>query len=776
MFVLRMIPVLAAAVLLNGCATTPKIHLKAGAMTMELTKPASYVFSSIYSRDGRYALSGSLDNKVTIWDLDSGSQARIIETEAGEAPGISALAMSPDGNYLITGARGGGTVKLWNTGTWQQVSSLPGHSLTEVMEALAFSADSKHVVAGGSYQIRQWDVRTGRELGVITHAAFFDRNQPYAIAFSPDSRLAFAKGVGFASLWDIEAERRLWIRGGATGGERGGRMTFNSSASFAPSGKHILSGEGENLVLRDAASGRVTRTFVDDAPAPIDAVAFSADGAYALSGAADGGIRLWNVQTGEKLRSFTGHSDEVASVAFSRDGRYVLSGGDASTRLWDVASGEELATMVSFADGEWLIITPSGYYNASDKGDQYLSVTVGGKPYTIAQLREAFYRPDLVKVALAGQQVEGMKRMADIKPPPSVAIINTPASVTSDQVSVSLEVKDQGGGIGDVRLYLNGTAVMLDQSGRALALRADAPNAARTFTYSLQLVSGRNSLRAIAFNADNSMQSSDALFEIDAKTAVKKPDLHALVVGIQEYENPKLTLTYPVADAILFADTLRERAAGLFDAVTITRLTTREQTTSASISAALKKMRTRVGPNDLFVFYVASHGTVDDGEYFLITSNVGATSTEKLRRDALSQNNLKELLSNIPAAKKLIVLDTCNAGKLGDAIQMAMLTRGMSEDTAFKVLSRAVGSTILSAANSQQEALEGYRDHGLFTYVLSEGLQGRADLDKDGFVKTTELASYIEDEVPDLAEKIFKRKQYPVASPSGQGFPVARAR
>ncbi|MFA5826188.1 MAG: caspase family protein, partial [Gallionellaceae bacterium] len=410
------------------------------------------------------------------------------------------------------------------------------------------------------------------------------------------------------------------------------------------------------------------------------------------------------------------------------------------------------------------------------KGDQYLNVTVGGKPYTISQLRESFYRPDLVKVALAGQRIEGLKKIADIKPPPSVAIINTPASVSSDQITVSLEVKDQGGGIGDVRLYLNGTAVVLDQSGRALRLKTETPSSARTFAYPLQLISGKNSLRAIAFNADNTMQSTDALFEIDAQTAVKKPALHALVVGIQEYENPKLTLKYPVADANLFADTLKERAAGLFDIVTITRLTTRQETTSASITAALNKMRTEVGPNDLFVFYVASHGTVDDGEYFLITSNVGATSTEKLKRDALSQNSLKELISNIPAAKKLIVLDTCNAGKLGDAIQMAMLTRGMSEDTAFKVLSRAVGSTILSAANSQQEALEGYRDHGLFTYVISEGLQGKADLDKDGFIKTTELANYIEDEVPDLAEKVFHHKQYPVASPSGQGFPVARVR
>ena len=466
------------------------------------------------------------------------------------------------------------------------------------------------------------------------------------------------------------------------------------------------------------------------------------------------------------------------SVKFSPDGKTAVVASLASTRLYEVSTGDELATMISFEDGEWLVTTPNGYYNSSEKGDQYLSVTVGSKPYTISQLRESFYRPDIVKFALAGHApLSGLRKVADIKPPPNVVIINTPASVSSGQAIVTLAVNDQGGGIGDIRLYLNGTAVVLDQGSRSLTMnvKAVAADKTRTVSYPLQLISGKNSLRAIAFNADNSMQSSDALFEIDAQTAVKKPALYALVIGIKDYENPKLTLKYPVADARLFADTINAGATGLFDSIKMTQLTTRQETTSAAITAALTQMRTQVGANDLFVFYVASHGTVDDGEYFLITSNVGATSTERLKRDALSQNNLKELISNIPTSKKLIVLDTCNAGKLGDAIQVAMLTRGMSEDTAFKVLSRAVGSTILSAANSQQEALEGYRDHGLFTYVLSEGLKGNADMDKDGFVKTTELANYIEDEVPELAETLFHRKQYPVASPSGQGFPVARS-
>ena len=137
-------------------------------------------------------------------------------------------------------------------------------------------------------------------------------------------------------------------------------------------------------------------------------------------------------------------------------------------------------------------------------------------------------------------------------------------------------------------------------------------------------------------------------------------------------------------------------------------------------------------------------------------------------------SSFEGLISNIPASKKFVVLDTCNAGQMGDAIQMAMLTRGMSEDTAMKVLSRAVGSTVLSASTSAQEALEGYKGHGLFTYVVVAGLSGKADENGDGFVKTLELADYVDSQVPILAETVFKRRQYPIVSPTGQGFPLAR--
>ncbi|MEK7332021.1 MAG: caspase family protein, partial [Nitrospirota bacterium] len=408
------------------------------------------------------------------------------------------------------------------------------------------------------------------------------------------------------------------------------------------------------------------------------------------------------------------------------------------------------------------------------KGDQYLSVKVGGKDYTIEQLREAFYRPDLVKLALSGGSLKEFRKLADIKEPPLVSIVNTPASADKDEITVTLKIVDSGGGVGDIRLYLNGSAVMLDSSRGVKIISSNQNEVLKT--YNLRLSNGLNSIRAIAFNGDNTMQSNDAIYQITASfKTFDKPSLNALIIGINDYKNPKLQLNYAVPDAKLFAEKLKNGASALFDKVNIKMLLTTEETTSENIIRELKAMR-RLHPDDLFVFYVASHGTVDDGEYFLVTSNVGSTRTEKLKTDAIGQHTLKELIANIPATKKLIIIDTCSAGALGDAIQTAMLTRGMSEDTAMKVLSRAVGSTILSASTSIQEALEGYNGHGLFTYVLTEGLSGKADKGKSGYVKTTELADYVDNEVPVLAEKVFKKAQYPTISISGQGFPIGKVK
>jgi WD40 repeat protein len=768
----RKILIVCFALFLSSCAATPILTGK-GDMSREIKQKAPVVGRVDISLDGRYALSGGFDSFI-LWDILQGKKIQTFSHPKAMMADTIAVAFSPDGKHFASGGKG---TKLWDLATRQEIMTFDENRSVSI----AFSPEGKYLLCGAPGvpailskrkppTMKIFEVATGKEI-----RNFKIKHNIWSVAYSPDGKYVLAGGTDKMVLWDTALENPVRTVAGSDrvfAPPRVGAVAFSSDGEYALSG-----GSDDSVRLWNAKNLTQIKSFVGHSNlGGIHSVAFSPDGKYALSADYDSKIKIWDIASGSEWKFLSGHTGKNAgtSAKFFHNGKHVISAGDASTRIWDVSTGEEVASMIAFEDDEWIVTTPNGYYNSSPKGDQYLSVTVGGKEYSTEQLRESFYRPDLVNLALSGGSLKELKKVADVKPPPIVAIIDTPKSIDKSDAAITLKITDAGGGIGDIRLYLNGSAVMLD-STRGVKIVAANQNEIQK-TYKLKLSSGVNVIKAIAFNADNTMQSTDAIHEITASfKSIGRPSLYALVIGINEYKNPKLQLNYAVADATLFADTLKKGAAPLFDKVAVKRLSSREETTRENIMKEMKTMQA-LNPDDLFVLYVASHGTVDDGEYFLITSNVGSTRTEKLKTDAIGQSSFKELIGNIPATKKLIIIDTCNAGALGEAIQVAMLTRGMSEDTAMKILSRAVGSTILSASTSIQEALEGYQGHGLFTYVLTEGLKGKADKGNTGYVKTTELADYVDNEVPTLAEKIFKKAQYPTISISGQAFPIGKVR
>jgi hypothetical protein len=100
----------------------------------------------------------------------------------------------------------------------------------------------------------------------------------------------------------------------------------------------------------------------------------------------------------------------------------------------------------------------------------------------------------------------------------------------------------------------------------------------------------------------------------------------------------------------------------------------------------------------------------------------------------------------------------------------------MSAPTAATIISRGIGLTVLAAATTDQEALEGYKDHGLFTRVVVDGLMSDEAADKNGIVSTYLLAHYVGAEVPPLALKLYQHDQTPTVSANGQEFPLTKVK
>jgi WD40 repeat protein len=745
-------------------STLRLIEVSTGKEVRKFQGHSRAVNSVAISPDGRYALSASRGRTV-LWDMSTGR--KMWKSDGGAI----SVAFSPDGQYAFAG------VQILDASTGRQVRTIEGYPLGFAYFSQAFSPDGRYTLMGTNHAMFVVDVNTDRRVQTFEadgrsiagfRSASFSPNGKYVLAHTYIGRppLDTSQEITLLDVSAGRASRRFPIPG------------YVASIAFSPDARYALSVGRESVTLWDVSAGREVRAFPGHSPA-----AFSPDGRYALLGHKTDTMKLWDVSTGTEIKTLQSHSVEVDTVAFSPDGKYILSGSDnGEIKKWNIDTGNEMCTLVAFDDGEWIVITPDGFFNASPNGAKNLNVRIGNSVYGIDQFYARYYRPELVQLALAGKEIPKGETIGDIlakKPAPTVQIVSpaSGSSVEKDSLTVSLKIKDNGGGIGNVMIYLNGAQVANETRGVIVKDKESTDEKILSFT--IPLMEGQNEIRTIAFNKDNSMESNPAVVSVISMAVMQKPNLYALVIGINEYKNKSISLNYAVTDAKVFAETLKKMAAPLFEKTDIQVLTTPSATTREAITKAFEELRLKIKPNDLFVFYNASHGIVDvvdnEEQYFLLTSNV--LFLRNIGKDAMSQKELAGLIGNIPAQKKVVILDTCNAGRGGKEIQVALLqqTRGLSDYTAVKLLHRAIGSAVFSASSDTQLALEGYKGHGLFTYVLIEGLQGKADVKKDGYITVLGLADYVEENVTKLSEEVFKRQQTPTIQ-TGANFPIGKVR
>lgn len=317
-------------------------------LSIDLSPDGSQVLTSDYDFD-------TTTSHLVLWDATSGAEIRRFE---GQRDVIFSVDISPDGQLVLSTSgpsgpfspgSGNNDIVIWDLATGEVLSTLVGHQ--DVVFKALFLPDSRRVLSSsGDSSLKLWDAITGELLNTLQgHTSFV-----YSIALSPDGKLAMSSGFDSAQiLWDLERGeelRRFY-------GHRG----FAADIAFAPDGREVLTGSDDfTLRLWDIFSPDNQERLTVPAGQGMWAVAVSPDQKTVLTSSGSPGLfapytgdytlHLWDIETGQEIRQFSGHRDNIFDVVFLADGKRFLSssgnaflpGGDNVMILWDIETGEEI--------------------------------------------------------------------------------------------------------------------------------------------------------------------------------------------------------------------------------------------------------------------------------------------------------------------------------------------------------------------------------------------------------------------------------------------------
>ena len=773
------------------------------------------VNSVIFNSDGKYIFSCSSDNTIKLWDMETG---RLVSTFSGYSNRINAALFHPYEKKILSGS-GDGTLRLWDIEAGQQIRNFSRH--TSAVTAVAFSPDGKQVLSGSDWgQIKMWDTVTGMEIANITDmhrirvdSVTFNPCEEYFLSgslenviigdtkskkiiktfphgglltvttvFSPDGKKILSGYIdGTIRLWDIESglEMKKFSHGG----------TINS-ITFSIDGKYILSGSSNKIIkIWDVETGMNIKTFRGHTDS-VRSVAFSQDEKYIISGSDDNTIKLWDIDTEMELKQFYGHTSGVVSVFFSHNDKYVLSSSnDGTVRIWNIATGKEIASFISFTDGEWIVITPDGYYNASPKGDEHLNVRIGNEVFGIDQFAAAFYQPEVVEARLQGKKDDPpiVKSRGDIRQataPPGVDISVINQETLTETAELAVTIYDQFKPIGNIgiEITVNGRLIGESELQAVISTKGIKPDHTRLlasskkqkleFTIPVKLEPGFNFIEVIADNDYSygfkriTLNTPEPAAEAVGRgsppeTEIQpKGDLRILAIGVNNYTKNKLKsgfgdLRYPASDIEKVIDSFKDQGGPgkRYNKVHTLIISDYEliKPTKRSILANLGFLK-KAGPNDTVLLFLSGHGETENRVYYFLPSDTVFTGDGKF--DPKSAVNIEALVKalNIPG-RKIVMLDTCDSGGAGIKNRLVRTLKNRS-------------TVVFTACQDGEKAWEAgedgeYREYGgYFAHSIAEGISGKAA--SESIVQIKPLGEYISERVAALNKETGTPPQNPV--------------
>jgi len=753
-----------------------------------------------FSADGRHIVSSGADGYIRLYEM-VGTQGptplRMIakgRTSGGKLPYI--VRFSPNGLKVAVGYVDTPRVDVFDATDLNLLYSAETGDLKKGnLAAVAWSADGRTLYAAGEHMdralqapIRRWQ-NEGKGSAEDIQIGAIDTIQD--LVALPDGGLL---AVGNA-LFQLKLNGESQIFAKPPRADHRNTINFNlssdgsevcfgyvrrdvSTACFDLSARHLFpfSERGAERTLHKPIhthntlhlKGRLHTAELTLNGAPLKfaqyevarSLAIAADGSRFLLGT-NGPLRLIS-KSGKQLWRSLGHGN-AWEVNVAQNGRVAVAAYDDGTIRWyRMNDGKELLAFFPHADRKrWVIWTPSGYYDASPGGEEFIGWHVNnGKDHAAdffpaSKFRATYYRPDVITKILdtldeseAVQLANAESGRKEVKAvdnllPPVVSIIGPADGATVDSSSITFRYTLRtpvDAPVTALRVMIDGRPI---STGRGLTI---VPKDRGVQTITVTIPERDCEISIIAENRHASSVSATVRLSWAGKTRGEftiQPKLYLLAVGVSAYKDKELTLKYAAKDARDYAAAVQKQKGGLYREVTV-KLLTDAEATKDDILDGLDWLRKETTAKDVAMIFLAGHGVNDqNGIYYYLPQNA---NPDRLLRSGVAFSDIKNTLASL-AGKALLFVDTCHSGNVMGG------RRGVADINAFinELSSAENGVIVFASSTGRQYSLENDKwSNGAFTKALVEGISGKADYGGKGRITINMLDLYLSERVKEL--------------------------
>uniref|UniRef100_UPI00404A26D4 caspase family protein n=2 Tax=Flavobacteriaceae TaxID=49546 RepID=UPI00404A26D4 len=532
----------------------------------------------------------------------------------------------------------------------------------------------------------------------------------------------------------------------------------------------------------------------------LNKIVFSPDSNYqAVLGAAFGDLKLWFLKdSGFHVVKLEGHYSFVEDIKISSDGQLMASiGSEGSIIIWKKTAKDFGGNAVNTYRQIYRLITDgannaifleNGYYFGSKSISNKISFTDEKGIYPSSQFDVKYNRPDKILEAIGSTDKELINsykkayekriKKLDINTTSFDDGYSVPEADFVDRDAIQYEQKKD-----KLTLHIKGldSTYKLDRFNvwvnevpifgvKGKSIRNNNSNSLDT-TVTITLSQGENRIETSITNV-NVIESYRMPLNVNYNPVKPyKEKTYFIGIGIDKFSNSNYNLKYSTEDIHDLAIKLKEQ---LGDNVVIDTLFN-EKVTVTNVKA-LKKLLEQTNVNDKVIISYSGHGVLSKNyDYYLSTYGIDFETPEN---NGLAYDELENLLDNIPARKKLMLIDACHSGEVDKEEMEKIKNTSTSSDgiaakgakgvvpifipdskkigmkNSFELMQelfvnvgRSTGATIISAAGGTQFALEdGGLKNGVFTYSILEFINNNTE------PTISKLKEYVNKRVPELTK------------------------